>query len=80
MVTCKDGLAPLLRPSLRRYYFSLVILIGDNSDLLFYLHMTKNEYKILVSTKPTKASLGVRRKFSLDYFGRMIVDLLGGFV
>ena len=42
--------------------------------------MIKNEYKILVSTKPTKASLGVRRKFSLDYFGRMIVDLLGGLV
>ena len=30
-----------------------------------------------MSTKPTKVALGVRRKFSLDYFGRMIVDLLG---
>ena len=67
-------------PSLRRYYFSLVILIGDNSDLLFYLHMTKNGHKILVSTKPTKAALGVRRKFSLDYFGRMIANLLGCFI
>ena len=54
-----------------------MILIGDNSDLLFYLHTTKNGHKILVSTKPIKAALGVRRKFSLDYFGRMITDLLG---
>ena len=64
-------------PSLRRYYFSLVILIDDNSDILFYLHMTKNGHKIIVSTKPTKVALGVRRKFNLDYFERMIVNLLG---
>ena len=40
-----------------------MILIGDNSDLLFYLHMTKNGHKILMLAKPTKATLGVRRKF-----------------
>ena len=28
--------------------FSLVILIGDNNGLLFYLHMTKSGHKISV--------------------------------
>ena len=39
--------------------------------------MTKNGHKVFVSTNPTKVALGVRRKFSLDYFGKMIVNLLG---
>ena len=36
--------------------------------------MTKNGYKILMSTNPTKVTLNVCRKFSLDYFGRRIAN------
>ena len=38
------------------------------------------EIKIFVSTNSTKIALGARKKFSLDYFGRMIVNSLGGFI
>ena len=33
--------------------------------------------KIFVSTNSTKIALGARKKFSLDYFERMIVNSLG---
>ena len=57
--------------------FSLVIPLCDDSGILFYSHMTKNGHKIIVSTNPTKVALGARKNFSLDYFGRMITNLLG---
>ena len=44
---------------------------------LFYLCMTENEHKILVSTNPTKVALDAHRNFSFDYFERMIVNSLG---
>ena len=58
-------------------YFSLVLHFRGNSGLLSYLHLTENGHKILVSTNHTKVALGTHKKFSLDYFGRMIANLLG---
>ena len=39
--------------------------------------MTENGHKILLLTNLTKVALGARKKFSLDYFGKMIANLLG---